>query len=134
VWTPAHFDVDDNLRRVARALREVHALPLTGTTYDAVAAARLYARTLSARMSGAAEPRGRSSRAGPARPAPAWSRAGSAPRDTAPATRGVLVAAPSLRTMNYPSATYRCCWTLTSMATANPGAGSSASRCDCTTR
>ena len=55
VWTSAHFDVDDNLRRVARALREVHALPLTGTTYDAVAAARLYARNLSARMSGAAE-------------------------------------------------------------------------------
>jgi thiamine kinase-like enzyme len=55
VWASAHFDVDGNLRRVARALREVHALPLTGTTFDAVAAARLYTRTLSASMSGTAE-------------------------------------------------------------------------------
>ncbi|HSM29067.1 MAG TPA: phosphotransferase [Woeseiaceae bacterium] len=55
VWTAAHFDVDDNLRRVAKALRDVHALPLTGTTFDAVAAARLYARKLGAGLSGAAE-------------------------------------------------------------------------------
>lgn len=55
VWTAAHFNVDDNLRRVAQALREVHALPLTGTTFDAVAAARLYARKLGTRLSGAAE-------------------------------------------------------------------------------
>ena len=43
VWTRAHFDDDENLVRLGRALREIHALPLTGRTFDAVAAARLYA-------------------------------------------------------------------------------------------
>ena len=55
VWTRAHFDVDDNLRRVAKALREIHTLPLTGKTFDAAAAAKLYAGSLDASMSGAAE-------------------------------------------------------------------------------
>jgi len=55
VWTRAHFDVDDNLRRVAKALREIHALPLTGKTFNAAAAAQLYAKSLDASMSGAAE-------------------------------------------------------------------------------
>jgi thiamine kinase-like enzyme len=55
VWTRAHFDVDDNLGRVATALREIHALPLTGKTFDAAAAARLYAGSLGASLSGAAE-------------------------------------------------------------------------------
>mgnify|MGYP001820318080 FL=1 len=55
VWTRAHFDVDDNLRRVARALREIHTLPLTGKTFDAAAAAQLYAGSLDASLSGAAE-------------------------------------------------------------------------------
>ena len=55
VWTPAHFDLDDNLRRVAKALREIHTLPLTGRTFDAAAAAQLYAGSLDASMSGAAE-------------------------------------------------------------------------------
>jgi thiamine kinase-like enzyme len=55
VWTRTQFGHDDNLRRVARALREVHALPLTGRTFDAASAARLYAGSLDSGMSGAAE-------------------------------------------------------------------------------
>jgi thiamine kinase-like enzyme len=43
VWTHAQFDDDGNLVRLGRALREIHELPLTGRTFDAVAAARLYA-------------------------------------------------------------------------------------------
>ena len=43
VWTPEHFDDDTNLVRLGRALRQVHRLPLTGRTFDAAAAARLYA-------------------------------------------------------------------------------------------
>ena len=42
VWTPQHFDVDANLLRLARALRKLHALPLTGRVFDAKAAANLY--------------------------------------------------------------------------------------------
>lgn len=57
VWTRAHFGLDENLRRIATALREVHALPLTGRTFDAAAAAQLYAGSLDAGMSGAAERR-----------------------------------------------------------------------------
>jgi thiamine kinase-like enzyme len=43
VWTREHFDDAANLERLGRALREVHRLPLTGRTFDAAAAARLYA-------------------------------------------------------------------------------------------
>ena len=43
VWTREHFDDDTNLERLGRALREVHRLALTGRTFDATAAARLYA-------------------------------------------------------------------------------------------
>jgi thiamine kinase-like enzyme len=43
VWTRDHFDDDENLVRLGIVLREVHALPLTGRTFDAAAAARLYA-------------------------------------------------------------------------------------------
>ncbi len=43
VWTPDRFDDDNNLVRLGCALREVHGLPLTGRTFDAAAAARLYA-------------------------------------------------------------------------------------------
>ena len=42
VWTREHFDDDTNLERLGRALRDVHRLPLTGRTFDAAAAARLY--------------------------------------------------------------------------------------------
>jgi thiamine kinase-like enzyme len=48
VWTRAHFDNDRNLEHLAAALRDVHALPLTGHTFDAAAAARQYARKASA--------------------------------------------------------------------------------------
>ena len=43
VWARAHFDDDENLVRLGRALCEIHRLPLTGRTFDALAAARLYA-------------------------------------------------------------------------------------------
>lgn len=48
VWTSAHFHADDNLVRLASALKEVHGLPLTGRVFDAAAAARLYARKAAA--------------------------------------------------------------------------------------
>ncbi len=48
VWTRAHLDDDDNLVRLGCVLREVHRLPLTGRTFDAAAAARLYASRLDA--------------------------------------------------------------------------------------
>lgn len=41
-WTRASFDEDRRLVCLARALREIHALPLTGRRFDAAAAARLY--------------------------------------------------------------------------------------------
>ena len=43
VWRRAHFDDDENLVRLGRALRDIHELPLTGRTFDALDAARLYA-------------------------------------------------------------------------------------------
>ena len=43
VWTRAHLEDDDNLVRLGHALREIQGLPLTGRTFDALAAARLYA-------------------------------------------------------------------------------------------
>lgn len=46
VWTRAHFDDDENLARLGRALREIHGLPLTGRTFDLQAAARQYAAQL----------------------------------------------------------------------------------------
>lgn len=42
VWTRESLN-DDNLLALAAALRRLHALPLTGRTYDAPAAAKLYA-------------------------------------------------------------------------------------------
>lgn len=55
VWTRRHFGHDDNLRRIATALREIHTLPLAGRTFDAAAAAKLYAGSLEASLFGAAE-------------------------------------------------------------------------------
>ena len=43
VWTRAALDDDTNLARLARALRKMHSLPLTGRTFDAPSAARDYA-------------------------------------------------------------------------------------------
>ena len=42
VWEPACFERDDNIDRVAGALRRLHALPLTGRTFDSIVAARRY--------------------------------------------------------------------------------------------
>ena len=42
VWSAAHLQVDDNLRALAHALRDVHALPLTGRIFDAEGAAERY--------------------------------------------------------------------------------------------
>ena len=41
-WTPPHFDSDANLVQLAGALRQLHALPLSGRSFDAVAAAHRY--------------------------------------------------------------------------------------------
>ena len=48
VWTRDHFDNDDNLVRLGRALHDIHGLPLTGRTFDAAGAARLYASRVNA--------------------------------------------------------------------------------------
>ncbi len=56
VWTRAEFDEDDNLRRLAKALREVHELPLTGRIFDLQAAARRYAGRLDKANREEAEP------------------------------------------------------------------------------
>jgi thiamine kinase-like enzyme len=54
VWTRDQFDDDENLERLGSALREIHGLPLTGRTFDAVAAARLYASCVNGADSNAA--------------------------------------------------------------------------------
>lgn len=41
-WSPSDLAIDDNLVRLAQALRRLHALPLTGRTFDAAGAARQY--------------------------------------------------------------------------------------------
>ena len=43
VWSDVVLD-DENLTRLAIALRKLHSLPLTGRTFDAATAARAYAR------------------------------------------------------------------------------------------
>ena len=48
VWARDHFDDDENLVRLGRALRDIHTLPLTGRTFDAAGAARLYASRVGA--------------------------------------------------------------------------------------
>lgn len=46
VWSPIDLDDDENLARLARALRRLHSLPLTGRVFDAGQAARQYARKI----------------------------------------------------------------------------------------
>ncbi len=46
VWSNASLDENENLEQLAAALRALHALPLTGRTFDAVAAAHDYARQI----------------------------------------------------------------------------------------
>lgn len=43
VWTAATFAEDDRLVELARALRGLHGLPLSGRSFDAARAARMYA-------------------------------------------------------------------------------------------
>ncbi len=43
VWAPASLGDPANLERLARALRQLHALPPTGRGFDAAAAANIYA-------------------------------------------------------------------------------------------
>ena len=56
VWTRTYFEDDENLRSLARALREVHGLPLTGRVLDLPAAARLYAGQLGSADRDGAQP------------------------------------------------------------------------------
>lgn len=46
VWDRNAFDDDDDLLRLARALRRLHSLPLTGRSFDAKDAAHQYRRDL----------------------------------------------------------------------------------------
>ncbi len=46
VWSLDCLEVDANLEQLARALRRLHSLPLTGRTFDAVGAAKDYARKI----------------------------------------------------------------------------------------
>jgi len=46
VWTRSHFDDEQELAQLGRALREIHGLPLTGRVFDLQAAARQYAAQL----------------------------------------------------------------------------------------
>ena len=46
VWKPSYFDTDANLEELAAALERVHAMPLTGRSYDAVFAAKRYAEDI----------------------------------------------------------------------------------------
>jgi thiamine kinase len=44
VWSAGCLDVDENLDKLAAAMKRLHALPLTGRTFDAIHAARGYAQ------------------------------------------------------------------------------------------
>jgi len=46
VWAPVSFSDPQNLERLAGALRRLHALPPTGRSFDAAAAAAIYARDI----------------------------------------------------------------------------------------
>lgn len=46
VWSAGCLDVDENLAKLAAAMKKLHAQPLTGRTFDAVQAAQGYARQI----------------------------------------------------------------------------------------
>lgn len=46
VWSAGCLDVDENLDKLAAAMKKLHALPLTGRIFDAVEAARGYAQRI----------------------------------------------------------------------------------------
>lgn len=47
VWSAGSLGADENLRKLAVAMKKLHALPLTGRTFDALGAAREYADRIS---------------------------------------------------------------------------------------
>jgi thiamine kinase-like enzyme len=49
VWTPRCLEHDDNIELVAKTLRQLHALPLTGRTFDSTIAARRYVTNIANR-------------------------------------------------------------------------------------
>ncbi len=49
VWEPGCLEKVGNIERLARALRQLHALPLSGRTFDATVAARRYAAEIQGR-------------------------------------------------------------------------------------
>jgi thiamine kinase-like enzyme len=46
VWKPHHLERVDNIELVAKTLRRLHALPLTGRSFDSTAAARRYVASI----------------------------------------------------------------------------------------
>lgn len=46
IWSSGCLDVDENLDRLAEALKKLHSLPLTGRNFDAIGAARKYAANI----------------------------------------------------------------------------------------
>ena len=46
VWKPHHLERDGNIELVATTLRRLHALPLTGRSFDSTVAARRYVATI----------------------------------------------------------------------------------------
>jgi thiamine kinase-like enzyme len=46
VWSAGCLDVEENLEKLAAAMRKMHSLPLTGRTFDAIGAARGYAQSI----------------------------------------------------------------------------------------
>ena len=49
VWTPHYLERDDNIELMAATLRRLHALPLTGRSFDSTAAARRYVAGIDSR-------------------------------------------------------------------------------------
>ena len=55
VWNASFLEVHSNLKNLGRALRSLHALPLCGRTFDALGAARIYARSVESESSRVAD-------------------------------------------------------------------------------
>jgi thiamine kinase-like enzyme len=47
IWSAGCLDADENLQKLAAAMRKLHSLPLTGREFDAIGAAKLYAKRIS---------------------------------------------------------------------------------------
>jgi thiamine kinase-like enzyme len=46
VWSAGCLDADENLLKLAAAMRKLHSLPLTGKVFDAIGAAQIYANQI----------------------------------------------------------------------------------------